>query len=244
MSLLLIIIIILGLIIYLKFGLKIRIKWKTFFKKGFIPQRGKWGIYCYEGKQGKGKTFSVVEYMLDNKNKSVYFSNIRDVKGVEFTYFQGFNGLIQIKHDLDSGKLVIPKNKQLVIVFDELFTELQRGSKLTPEIMDFCCQLRKRKIIMLTTCQQWRQVPKDFRDFCRYEISCDMINLLFFGILIKTFKDAENDKWSDEEQDFVAPIISKTITKCRVSVANNYDTYLRISSVPIARPERSEDFLL
>ena len=24
-----------------------RIKWKTFFHKGFAPKRGKFGVYCY-----------------------------------------------------------------------------------------------------------------------------------------------------------------------------------------------------
>ena len=36
---------------------KIRIKFKTFFKKGFRPNRGKFGVYCYCGKQGQGKTY-------------------------------------------------------------------------------------------------------------------------------------------------------------------------------------------
>ena len=46
-----------------------------------------------------------------------------------------------------------------------------------------------------------------------------------------TFKDAENMKWSDEEQEHVAPIVETTITKCRNYIANSYDTFLRISSI-------------
>lgn len=218
------------LIIYLKLGLKIKIKWKSFAKKGFVPTRGNFGVYCYCGKQGTGKTYSVVEYLLDNKKNIEVFCNIKDVKGIYYTYFTGFKGLIDIKHKLDRGE--IQTTKQIVIVFDELFTELQRNSRLTTEVMDFLCQMRKRKIILLTTCQQWRQVPKDFRDFCRYQIDCKMVNLFFVGVLIKYFKDAENDKWSDEEQDFVAPLLETTVSKCRKSIANSYDTFLRISSVP------------
>ena len=44
---------------------KIKIKWKTFLKRGFKPVRGNFGIYCYCGKQGKGKTYSLVEYLID-----------------------------------------------------------------------------------------------------------------------------------------------------------------------------------
>ena len=32
-----------------------KIKWKTFLHKGFAPKRGKFGVYCYCGKQGSGK---------------------------------------------------------------------------------------------------------------------------------------------------------------------------------------------
>lgn len=56
------------------------------------------------------------------------------------------------------------------------------------------------------------------------------MNLLVVGLLFKTFKDAENMKWSDEDQEFVAPLVSTTISKCRKGVANSYDTFLRISS--------------
>lgn len=33
---------------------KIKIKWGTFLHKGFAPNRGKFGVYCYCGKQGQG----------------------------------------------------------------------------------------------------------------------------------------------------------------------------------------------
>ena len=46
---------------------KIKIKWRTFFKKGFAPNRGKFGVYCYCGKQGQGKTYSAIEYIFHHK---------------------------------------------------------------------------------------------------------------------------------------------------------------------------------
>ena len=32
-----------------------KIKFRTFLKKGFSPKRGRFGVYCYCGKQGSGK---------------------------------------------------------------------------------------------------------------------------------------------------------------------------------------------
>lgn len=224
-------------ILYAKFVLKLKIKWKTFFEKGFMPIRGKFGLYCYCGKQGKGKTFSLVEYMLDNNENIKVFSNINNIQGVnDITYYTGFKELIEIKKALDNGTL--KTDKQLVIVYDEIFTELQKYSKLNADVLDFLCQMRKRKIIFLTTAQEWAEIPLTFRRFCRYQIDCNMVNLGFIGVLFKTFKDAENMKWSNDDQEHIAPITDFTISKCRVRVANSYDTFLRISST---RPSASVD---
>ena len=220
------------LLVVLSIKYKVRIKIKTFFRRGFAPKRGEFGLYVYDGKQGKGKTYSLVEYLLDNKNNIEVFSNIADIKNINYTLYNGFSGLIEIKHKLDNHELVYDEEKQLVIIYDEIFTELQRYSKLNKEVIDFLCQMRKRKIIFLTTAQEWAEIPLSFRRFCRYEIQCNMINFFGIGILIKRFGDAEQMKWDEEQQEHICPIISTTITKCRRFIANSYNTYLRISTCP------------
>lgn len=224
------------LIIVLCFVYKVKIKWKSFLKRGFLPVRGDFGVYCYCGKQGRGKTYSIVEYLLDNKKNIEVFCNIAGIENINYTFFTGFEGLIKLKEALDNDTLVYDKNKQLVFVYDEIFTELQKGSKIGKEVMDFLCQMRKRKIIFLTTAQEWAEIPLTFRRFCRYEIDCKMYNFFFIGILLKHFRDAENMKWSDEDQEFVAPLVSNTITKCRKFIANSYNTFLRITSVEVDSP--------
>lgn len=224
------------LLLVLCFVYKVKIKWKTFLKRGFLPARGNFGIYCYCGAQGRGKTYSVVEYLLDNKDNIEVFCNIDGIQGIDYHYFTGFEELVELKHKLDDDTLDYDKSKQLVFVYDEIFTELQRGSKVSKEVLDFLCQMRKRKIIFLTTAQYWSEIPITFRKFCRYEIDCKMYNFLVIGILLKHFRDAEQMKWDDQEQDFVAPLISNTITKCRKKIANSYDTFLRISSVEVGEP--------
>lgn len=254
------------LLAVLCFVYKVKIKWKSFFRKGFLPVRGDFGIYCYCGKQGTGKTYSVVEYLLDNRMDIVVFCNIAGIQNIDYFLFNGFEELVKLKQILDldykhmefnelkkyimdlgfdihrTYKIIsmlqelILHHKQLIFVYDEIFTELQKGSKISKEVMDFLCQMRKRKIIFLTTAQEWSEIPLTFRRFCRYEIDCKMINLIVFGILLKNFKDAENMKWSDEEQEHVAPLVSNTITKTRKWIANSYNTFLRISSVEVDAP--------
>ena len=80
----------------------VKIKFKSFKGKGFRPKRGKFGTYCYVGKQGKGKTYSLVEYLIDNNNKIQVFSNIHNISNVSnITYFTGFKELIEIKDKMD-----------------------------------------------------------------------------------------------------------------------------------------------
>lgn len=218
---------------------KVKIKWRTFLKRGFAPKRGDFGVYCYDGKQGKGKTYSVVEYLIDNKDSIEIFCNISDIRNIDYTYFTGFDGLIELKHKLDNNE--IKTDKQIVFVYDEIFTELQKQSKLNKEVIDFLCQMRKRKIIFLTTAQEWAEIPLTFRRFCRYEIKCNMVNIFGLGLLFKEFNDAENMKWSDEQQEHIAPLIETTLTKCRKHIADSYNTYLRISSVALQESTEREN---
>ena len=63
-------ILIIGAVVY-KFKNHLKIKWKTFTRRGFKPNRGIFGVYCYCGKQGQGKTYSVVEFLHNNKDMPI-----------------------------------------------------------------------------------------------------------------------------------------------------------------------------
>lgn len=197
---------------------KIRIKWKTFLKKGFKPNRGKFGVYCYCGKQGQGKTYSVVEFLLQNKDKKIY-SNVMSLKGVKFTPIRDFDELLDLEDQHDC-----------IIFYDEIFTALTKQSKMTPQVLSFLSQMRKRKIIFLTTAQEWLEINITFRRYCRYYIQCRMLTFLNLGVLIKTFHDAEDMKWSNDENEYVSPLLETSISKCNIKVANSYDTFEQIES--------------
>lgn len=197
---------------------KIKIKWKTFLKKGFAPKRGKFGIYCYCGKQGQGKTYSAVEYLLQNKDKRIY-SNVKTIQGVKYTPISGFDDLLKLRDETDC-----------IILYDEIFTALTKQSKITTDVLDFLSQMRKRRIIFITTAQEWLEINMTLRRYCRYQIDCRMINLCGLGILLKTFHDAENMKWSVIDNEYLAPLLETSISKCNLEVANSYDTFEQIES--------------
>ena len=221
-------IILLGLCIFLLIYYKVKIHIKSFFKRGFLAKRGPYGTRVYSGAQGKGKTLGCASYIYDNRDKIYLFSNVRFNDTIQYTYFTGFSGIIDIKNQLDAG--LDTQGRQVVILFDELFTELTKGSKLNTEILDFLCQLRKRKIIFLTTCQSWADVPLQFRRLVRYLFKVNIITIPFIcSIHLITVQDAENMRWDEQQQDFVAPTCWTDVYKCRKEVARIYDTNQRIT---------------
>ena len=57
---------------------KIRIKFKSFFKKGIKLQKGAFGVYCYCGKQGSSKTMSVIKFLYDHsRNNEKIYCNLK-----------------------------------------------------------------------------------------------------------------------------------------------------------------------
>ena len=56
-----------------------KVKFKTFLRKGFAPKRGRFGIYCYCGKQGSGKTYSAVEFLINNNVDKVILYNDNNI---------------------------------------------------------------------------------------------------------------------------------------------------------------------
>ncbi len=196
-----------------------KIKIKTFFKKGFAPKRGRFGVYCYCGKQGSGKTYSVVEFLKQQDPDIKIYSNISSITGIKYTYFNGFDNLLKLRDEHDC-----------IIVYDEIFTALTKSTKLSTEVLDFLSQMRKRRIVFLTTAQEWLEINITLRRYCRYQIECNMYNFLGLGILIKSMYDAEQLKWSNDDNEYIAPLVETTISKCNVSVANSYDTFEQIKT--------------
>lgn len=200
---------------------KIRIKFKSFFKRGIKLQGGKYGVYCYCGKQGSSKTMSVIKFLHDHsKNNEVIYCNMKsiDKDKIPYRYIEGLEGLLSLRSEHD-----------IIIFFDEIFTEITKHQKISSDVMDFLSQMRKRRIILLTTCQEWRLLPLDFRLYVRFQVNCSMRTIPFFNaISIKKIIDGDNIKWSDEEQDFVGELVETTVWHCEKEIANCYDTYEQI----------------
>lgn len=207
------------IIAYLLYSKRIKIIWKTFFHRGFKPNKNVFGVYCYTGKQGSSKTLNVINFLYENRDKVIY-ANLKSIDSsvIPYTYIKDLDDLLKLRGEHD-----------IIIFFDEIFTEITKHQRISTEVMDFLSQMRKRRIILLTTCQEWRLLPLDFRLYVRYQINCSMVSIPFFkGITIKNVIDGDDIKWSDEEQDFVGNLVSNIICHTQLRIANLYDTYEQI----------------
>ena len=161
--------------------------------------------------------------------------NIKSYNRKEYTYIDVLKDLLELRDKTD-----------IVIVFDEIFTEISKlvkvDSQTAKDIMDFLSQMRKRRIILLTSCQEWRLLPLYFRLYCRYQINCRLIRLpLINGILVKNVIDGDNIKWDEEQQDFVGELVHNVVEHTRISVANSYDTYETISRIKLTPTDTPTD---
>lgn len=201
---------------------KIVIRFDTFFRKGFEKHQDKYGIYTFAGKQGDGKTYSVIDTLeTTSKNKTV-------ITNVESYYNSHKENTI---FETDFGKIYeMLKNLEdcsnYIIFYDELFTLIEKG-RLSKDMLAFISQMRKRKLYLYTTVQEWLELNITFRRYVRYLVECKMTNLKFFNfaISINVIKDAYQMKWDNLENEYVCPIIKTTIKKCSKKIADSYDTF-------------------
>jgi len=196
-----------------------KFKFKTFFKKGLSVRDSKFGVYCYTGKQGCGKTQNAVHFILDNAGTDwEVYANLRSLKGINYYYFNGIEALLSLR-----------SKKHCIIFYDEIFTILMKGTKFNNDILDFLSQMRKREIIFITTAQEWLELPMTLRRYVRYQVNCSLFTLpMLPTISIKHINDAYRMKWSQEENDYIAPLIQCVIEKLNLRVLNSYDTFEQI----------------
>lgn len=220
---------------------KIIVRFETFLRKGFTKNDDRYGVYCFTGKQGDGKTYSMVDMLTYTGKNKVKICNIKTLCERSENYCNGIEHIDMFlmnkkEHDFyvyetDFNKIQkyleeIENTRDYIIIYDEIFTLIEKG-KLSKESLSFLSQMRKRGLYLYTTAQEWLEINITFRRYVRFQVACKMINIpLFnFAISINEINDAYQMTWDNEQNEYVAPRVKTTIKKCGLNIANSYDTF-------------------
>lgn len=217
------------LLLYFIFVNKIHIDFKSFFRKGFKKIDNAFGLFCYTGKQGKGKTYSCIKFLIEQKIENNYtiLTNVKSFDIFDDTlYFKTIDEIISYCTNFKEN------DKNVIIFFDEIFTILEKNTKINKNILSFLSQLRKRRIIFVTTAQEWAEINITFRRYVRFQIDCNMFSMPFIktAFIFNSINDGDGIHWDNDLQEFVAPRISANFSKGNENIIKSYDTFETIST--------------
>lgn len=185
---------------------------KSLFAKGIKVRDSVYGVYCFTGFQGSGKTMNAVEFakrnFVDNKQfKNGIKTNINSLK---------------IPHQyVDSVDDLNPGWRDCLVIIDEVHKAYPKNAKTDQFFYSFLQESRKHHRVCIIITQEWKEVPMWLRRPCKLIIGN---HRLFLNILCEEVQDARTMKWSEEENDYVCTTIQKNIKKWQKRIADMYDT--------------------
>lgn len=221
---------------------KLVIRIDTLLRKGFAKKDDKYGVYCFCGKQGDGKTYSLVDMLSFTGKNKIKICNIESLCKRSKFYINGLENIDKYLkkqsnyfdfyiYETDFNKIQeflekCEDTNKYIIIYDEIFSLIEKG-KLSKESLSFLSQMRKRGLYLYTTCQEWLELNVTFRRYVRYQVECNMYNfpLFNFAFSINKINNAYEMKWDNQQNEYICPIIKTTIKKCSKKLADSYDTY-------------------
>lgn len=199
---------------------RIHIDWPSFPQPTIPLDRGVFGVYCFTGHQGSGKTYSLNKYIRKNCIGKTIYSNItlQDIDYIPITSIDHLYSLAD--------------QEGVVIIYDEIFTLMSKSKRDREMLEQFLPQMRKVKNIFLTTAQYWLELDITFRRFVRIQVECSTRPLgRLGGLLIEEYFDTTQIKWDNLENEYISPRISKKISKYEKRFMTTYDTYERVKAL-------------
>lgn len=127
-----------------------------------------YGLTCYTGKQGSGKSLSLVEYLYRMKRK---YPKVMIVTNFDYTEqdksFEHWSDLINIRNGTDG----------VIFAIDEIQNEFDSNSwkDFPPFILSEITQQRKQRIKIVASSQVFTRVVKQLREQCYEVVECQCI---------------------------------------------------------------------
>lgn len=187
------------------------------------------GLETYVGGQGKGKTITAVNRiieLLEKYPKVTFISNVKIEEIENVIYFKNSGELVEILKNID-----ITNNKGYLIFIDEIHVVLaELFGKSDPIFLQFLSQQRKLSIHIIGTSQMFNKLPKFIRDYLIQSgqiIVCNnFFNIIQFNKWVNMETVKENSKG---EMEYL---------KCKIKwfihtpkLYESYDTFAVISQI-------------
>ncbi len=192
------------------FPLKIFIDEKSLIRKGIKVRDSQYGVYCFTGFQGSGKTMNAVEFLQRNApsgGAAKIYTNI-DSLTLPHTYIS------------ETGQLN-PKWRDCFVVIDEIHKAYPKTAKTDRFFYSFLQESRKHHRVTIIITQEWKEVPMWLRRPCKLIVGN---HRLVRNLLCETIQDARTMRWDEAENDYVCDTVQKNIKKWNKRIAEFYDT--------------------
>lgn len=210
----------LGICVFLMLKSKVHIDFPSFLRRTLALDTGVFGVYCFTGHQGSGKTYALNKYIRKHSNGRLIYSNVT-LKDFDYTP-------INSKSEL----YALADKQNIIIIYDEIFTLMSKSKKDKEMLEQFLPQMRKVHNIFLTTAQYWLELDITFRRFVRIQVDCKTRPLgKLGGILTEVYSDTTQIEWSNLDNEYISPRISKKFSKYEKRFMESYDTFERIKAL-------------
>lgn len=204
--------------------MKLRVLWKTIFKKGLPKIDDRYGCYFVTGRQGSGKSYFAVQLLLlqDKSIVNKVYTNVKSLKidGYNIVYFDKIDELYE------------NTDEYCIFLIDEVARKYDRNSRTDTQFYAWLNQSRKRKRIVIMITQEWRELPMWIRRPAKFNLTtrpCPILNI--FGFYLTTIGDSENMVFDKEEGEYNCPPIKYYIYRRNEKIAKMYDTFEAINKL-------------
>lgn len=174
-----------------------------------------YGLHMFCGRQGSGKTISLVQLLIEMKKK------YPKVKIATNMFYKNEDGIV------DHWKSIVNQNNGTngqIIVIDEIQTWFcsNQSKSFPPEMITEISQQRKQRKMIVGTAQVFSRIAKPIREQTTY-VYCPHT---FMGCLT-IVRVSRPEFWNDEKQKFEKYIRNYFFVHDDV-IRNSFDTFLKI----------------
>lgn len=198
-----------------------RIDYKSMTKKYTKPEKGLFpvGSRVYIGRQGKGKTLSMVDYthrLKQTHQNSKIFSNVI-LHDIDYTL---------LKEDSDVAKALSYQNGKngVLVLLDEAHLFFNTKTGIPIEVLTAISQQRKDRRRIIFTSQIWNELDISIRKQVQEVVNCRNFGRFQYNVIF----NGETVRLDKSDYSYTMDKMYSEVYKHNDEFYNRYDTYQKI----------------